>query len=83
MAKPKSKTPVIVSVSDEYLPRIHEVAQRLRAAGMDIGEVMESIGTISGSAEAASVDKLSRVEGVNAAEVARQFQIPPPDADVQ
>jgi hypothetical protein len=75
--------PIVISVAEDHLPRIREVAARLRAAGMDVKDVLAEAGVISGSAEPSLLPALSRVEGVEAAEPSREIRIAPPDSDVQ
>jgi hypothetical protein len=59
---------IVVSVDPE---RAADVAERLRAAGMEVTEVLLAIGVVTGSAPA------SRVEP------ARRIDLPPPDSPVQ
>jgi DNA anti-recombination protein RmuC len=78
-----NRTPILISVDDDHLPQIQKVAARLRAAGMTIDSVLKDLGTITGSVDPAKLSTLSKIEGVAAAEASRDYQLPPPDADVQ
>jgi hypothetical protein len=74
---------VIVSIDDAHMGRVQEVADRLRAAGMDVRGVHETIGTVTGSVDDARLADLSRVEGVQDVERARGYSVAPPESDVQ
>lgn len=59
------------------------VARELRAAGMDIDQVLGAAGIVTGSVAAGKRAKLARVPGVASVEAERNFQIAPPDAEIQ
>jgi methylmalonyl-CoA mutase cobalamin-binding subunit len=82
-ATKESKKDVIVSVSDEHLGHIRDVVDALRKAGLDVKEVLEGTGTITGAAASDDWRGLSTVSGVASVEPAGSYQIPPPDSDVQ
>jgi hypothetical protein len=70
-----------VTVDDEHA--IDEVAAGLRARGMEVGEVLEGIGVITGSAPDEVRADLAAVEGVASVDEQLTHQLPPPDAPVQ
>ncbi len=72
-----------VVVSDDYLDRIPEVAERLRSAGMRVGRIIPSIGTIEGVVDSTDEQELKGIEGVEAVEEQRSYQLPPPESDLQ
>lgn len=74
---------IVVSVDDEHLGRLDEIAAALERMGVKVEHRMPSLGTISGVADAAAVERIRAVAGVEAVEVARTFQVPPPDSEVQ
>lgn len=74
---------VVVTVDDAYLDRVAEVAERLRAAGMEVSDTLASIGAITGSVDDSHVQELAGVEGVEHVERARQYRIAPPESDIQ
>ena len=82
-SKGSARQTVVVSVSEDSGDQIEQVADRLRAAGMKVENVMKAIGTISGKADPSLLGKLAKVKGVAAAEPSRDVQLPPPDSDVQ
>jgi hypothetical protein len=67
---------VVVTVSGE----IDQVAERLRAAGMEVGQVLAEIGIITGSIEAGRQEALAAIPGVVAVEIERVVRISPPDS---
>ncbi|HEY1599522.1 MAG TPA: hypothetical protein VGG64_07970 [Pirellulales bacterium] len=80
---PPNRTNVTVSVDDAHLSQIHQVAARLRAAGMEVEQTLDHIGAISGHVGNDGLAGLARVPGVAAVEPERSFQLPPPDAKIQ
>ncbi len=74
------KRGVIITTSGER--SIHEVANDLKAAGMDVDQVLESAGSITGSAEAHVTERLRRVAGVSDVSDDHPVDIGPPDAPV-
>jgi hypothetical protein len=81
--KQQSTKQLNVLVSDKYLDRIPEVADRLRSAGMRVGRVLENTGTIEGSVDSAGRESFQSIEGVEAVEEQQTYQLPPPDSDLQ
>jgi hypothetical protein len=79
----EDKVDVLVSLSDDHLPEIDEVASKLEDAGLEVGRALPEIGTITGRVAASKFSGLGKVEGVAALERAGGFQIAPPDSDVQ
>ncbi len=75
--------PVVVTVDEEHADRLHEVAGRLRAAGMSVDGVLDSVGTITGHAPGESVGSLAELEGVEAVELARDLSLAPPGSSIQ
>lgn len=59
------------------------VAERLRAAGMNVEQVLSEIGIITGSAAADQHASLANLPGVVSVEAEQSFQLPPPDAEIQ
>ena len=72
-----------VTVDDGHLPAINDVAQALRAQGMQVDQVLDGIGIITGSAPADSRPALTGVEGVVSVDEELTYQLPPPDSAVQ
>ena len=74
---------VVVTVDDDQLAEIGELAERLRLAGMRIDQVLGDIGVITGSLPTDRLTSAQRLPGVAAVERETSFQLPPPDEDVQ
>lgn len=72
-----------VSVDDQHIDEIVEVAGKLSSAGMTVEQIMDKIGVIVGSCDSDKMEVLSQVEGVSAVEPERDYQIPPPESDIQ
>lgn len=81
-SKSKGKS-VIVTVSDDALPNIHQLADELGAKGMKVDRVMPVTGVITGSLKASKVSALGKVVGVLSVEEETTAQLPPPDSPVQ
>ena len=62
---------------------IEEVAAGLRARGMEVAQVLDGIGVITGSASDDVRQALAAVEGVASVDEQLTHQLPPPDAPVQ
>jgi hypothetical protein len=70
-----------VTVDDGHA--IEEVAAGLRARGMEVAQVLEGIGVITGSAPDDVRHTLSEVEGVASVDAQLTHRLPPPDSPVQ
>lgn len=74
---------ISVSVDEQHLDRFTEVVKEIRQAGMKVEQQLKDIGVITGTIDSAKVESLSKVKGVAHVEESRQFQIAPPDSDIQ
>jgi hypothetical protein len=70
-----------VTVGDGH--GIEEVAAGLRARGMEVAQVLDGIGVITGSAPDEVCADLAGVDGVASVDEQLTHQLPPPDAPVQ
>jgi hypothetical protein len=78
------KLSVVVSVDEARLKDFSNVLQEMADAGLHIENQMAIVGTVSGSVDDPRVlSRLRRVRGVAHVERCRQFQIPPPGAEIQ
>jgi len=64
--------PVIVSVDDQHLGSISEVAERLVQAGLRVDEVLAAVGVITGRVDESGVDALRAVGGVRGVDPQRE-----------
>jgi hypothetical protein len=76
-------TSITVTVQDDHLDRIDGLADQLRAAGMQVHQVLGSAGVITGQVTDAARQAIAGVPGVAAVEDQQTYQLPPPDADIQ
>lgn len=81
-SKSKSKS-VIVTVSDNALPNIRQLADELGAKGMKVDRVLPVTGVITGSCTASKVPALGKVDGVLSVEEETTARLPPADSPVQ
>jgi hypothetical protein len=74
---------ITVQVDDEHVARLDGVADELRAAGMDVEQVLATIGIILGSVPSERRAALDAVRGVASIENEHTLRIPPSDSDIQ
>ena len=72
-----------VTVDDGHLSVIDAVVAHLRAQGMEVDQVLEGLGIITGSAPSEVRTALTAVEGVASVDEQLTYRLPPPDAPVQ
>lgn len=72
-------TPVTVTIDDDHLGVIDELAEQLRAAGMDVEQILGPVGVITGSAPP-GWEAFADLDGVAAVEPQRTMRLPPPGA---
>jgi hypothetical protein len=79
MAKKPHQSYVVTPTGDRALG---DVVHDLKAAGFQVGQVMETIGIVTGSAPSANVAKLRKVRGVKDVSPDHAVDIGPPGAPV-
>jgi len=80
-ATPGQQVPVTVSIEEGH--DIDEVVRKLRRAGVEVNEVFEPLRLLIGRARADLLAAVRGTTGVAAAEVERQYHLPPPESDLQ
>ncbi len=78
----KMKT-VIVTLDDEHVVKIEQVASQCEAAGMVVGESLEVLGQITGRIDPKQEPALRRVRGVISVDESEDYQLPPSDSEIQ
>ena len=78
-----NRVQINVSIDDAYIDQIQEVADRLKDTGMDVEQTMQIVGVVTGSIDSDKISSLYSVEGVQAVESQRTYQLNPPDSDIQ
>ncbi len=74
------KQPLVITISSGR--PIHDVANDLRAAGLEVDQILESIGSVTGSANPDAVDRLRRIPGVADVSPDHPINIGPPGAPI-
>ena len=74
-------TRVSVTIDDEHLDTIDEVAEALRERGMQVEQVLPSVGIVTGSVQ--DVAALNSVPGVVSVDLEEGIDIGPPDQEIQ
>jgi hypothetical protein len=72
-----------VTVDDDHLESIDDVAARLRSAGADIEFVHAELGLITASTDTMSSLEIAAVEGVASVTEDVGYQLPPPESPIQ
>lgn len=74
---------ITVTVAEPHRTEIAGVVERLRSAGMDIDQVLEALGMITGSIAAEKLSMVEALDGVASVDEQMGFQLPPPGDDIQ
>ena len=76
-------THVSVTVDDGHRDSLDGVVESLRASGMEVEQVLGTLGMVTGSAPADALDTLRGVEGVASVDEQLTYQLPPPNSPIQ
>ena len=76
-------THVSVTVGDDHRESMDGVVENLRASGLEVEQVLGTLGIVTGSAPADTLDALRGVEGVASVDEQLTHQIEPPDSPIQ
>lgn len=74
---------ITVTVDDDHVDRIEDIVDQLRAAGLQVHQVLGSVGIITGEVTDAQRPAIAQVAGVASVQDQQMFQLPPPDSDLQ
>lgn len=74
---------VTLTVADDHVGKIVEVAAAARAAGMRVDQVLDQVGVICGTAPEGCAPRLQALDGVDAVELGETYLVNPPDSPVQ
>ena len=80
------KHSLLVSVTDDHLDQIDQLAEKLEKEGYEVDQVMRITGgiTLKGSGDPeANKRQIQRMAGVNSVEIPQGYRIAPPESDVQ
>lgn len=78
-----SQVQICVSIDEAYLAQIQQISQQLQSSGMIVEQALATIGVISGSINADRLEHITQIEGVKSVETQQNYQLNPPDADIQ
>jgi hypothetical protein len=81
--KIKNMKSVIVTISDESLNDIDNVAKQLGSSGMKVKQILQATGVITGSMPSSKLDDLKKINGVMSVEEEVTSHLPPPDSSLQ
>jgi hypothetical protein len=76
----KEKQRLVIMISNKR--PIHEVAHDLKKAGLRVDQVLENIGSVTGSAEMGAVERLRSIPGVADVSPDHPVNIGPPGTPV-
>lgn len=79
----ESDIEMLVTVADDHLSDFQQIVHQLRGTGLKISHTMESLGIVSGTINAADLEKIKSLQGIAAIEPAGSVQLPPPDSEIQ
>ncbi len=71
---------VVISVADDHVDDMRVVVEALRAAGLRVTEVLDSVGVVTGTVDGDALGALSTVPGVADVERSRVYELPPDSA---
>ncbi len=74
---------VTVTIADDHVAETDAIAEQLRAAGMNVEQVLNAVGMITGWVPAEQRPSVEALPGVAAVEEETNFQLAPPDSEVQ
>ena len=77
------KAEISVAVASDHVDAIDSVVAQLRALGMEIDTSLPELGIITGRIDDSQKEEVERVEGVAHVERIREYQLPPPESEVQ
>jgi hypothetical protein len=78
-----SKQYVIVSVADDHLSDFEQVIQRCQAVGLVVAQRLPILGILEGVIDESALPQLAAVDGIKAVEAQSEFQLKPPEDDIQ
>ncbi len=72
-----------MSIDDEHLTRLSSVVQELQERGLEVEQVLDGVGLVTGTVTDEHRGGLALVPGVASVDGALTFQLPSPDSAVQ
>jgi hypothetical protein len=78
-----SQVKISVSIDEAHLLQIDKISEQLQSSGMNVEQVLSTIGIINGSIQSDNLNSLYRIEGVQNVELQQGYQLAPPTSDIQ
>lgn len=75
----KNQNKVVVTITDEAMPNINKLADKLGKKGLKVNQVMPMTGVIVGSCAEEKMPDLKDVDGVMSVEKEMTIELPPSD----
>ncbi|MEX2591246.1 MAG: hypothetical protein WD426_00635 [Anditalea sp.] len=76
------KKNVIITVAEQYLNCLGDIADKLRADGLHIKRLYD-FGVVVGEIEEKKIDRILTHKEIDSCSEEKKIQLPPPDADEQ
>jgi len=77
----ETRSQVSITVDEEHLASLDQVVEALRESGMHVESVLEGLGMVTGSTPDPAA--LREVEGVSGVDTGLEYQLPPPEDEIQ
>lgn len=77
------RTKVSLLVDENNLHRITDVIKHAKGAGLEVDQVLEQSGVVTGSMDHEKVESLRKIRGIASVEEDRKLQIAPPESELQ
>lgn len=77
-----AKVTVSIAVDEAHLDRMAEIVKMLEAQGLQVEQMLTTIGVITGSIEESQLAGLSQISGIEI-EKEQTYQLPPPGSNIQ
>lgn len=74
---------ITVTLADTHADRAEETASSLRAAGMQVEQVLGTLGMVTGTVDEDQRAELEALDGVASVSTERVIQLPDPGSDIQ
>ncbi|NKB81656.1 MAG: ketohydroxyglutarate aldolase [Nitrospirales bacterium] len=78
-----AKKSVIVTLDDEHANSIEKVTDECRAAGLVVYESLDMLGQVMGEIDPDKESELRKISGVLSVEESQEYQLPPPNLEIQ
>ncbi len=74
---------ITVTIGDDQRADLDALVQRLCEAGMEVEQVLEEVGIVTGSVPESGRSRIEAVPGVISVEPETSYRLPPPESEIQ